>query len=71
MRTAKKAVYFDPKDGISGDMVLGALIDIGADTDRIARELDKIIPGEYSVRADIRERRGVRGVNLKVVVHDG
>jgi len=41
-----KILYFEAPDGISGDMVLGALIDMGADLEAIREELDKFVKGE-------------------------
>jgi uncharacterized protein (DUF111 family) len=35
-------IYFDCSAGISGDMVVGALVDLGADFDRIREALSKI-----------------------------
>jgi len=38
----ERVAYFDCNSGISGDMILGALIDCGADFDYIKRELKKL-----------------------------
>ncbi len=35
-------LYFDCMSGISGDMVVGALLDLGIDTNALARELHKV-----------------------------
>ena len=64
-----RILYIEAPDGISGDMTLGALIDLGADAGDITRELDKIIPGEYSLVPRPFERSGIRGVNLDVIVN--
>lgn len=68
----KKILYFEANDGISGDMVLGALIDLGADVNVICRELDKFVPEKYSLVANPFERSGIHGINLDVLVdfHD-
>ena len=51
----KKALYIEAFSGISGNMLLGALLDLGADADYIAAELQKMNLGEYelvNIRAD-------------------
>jgi len=61
--------YFDCFSGISGDMVLGALVDAGADLAAIERELRKLdLPG-WSISADKVQRRGIFAT--KVNVHCG
>ncbi|MDR3363962.1 MAG: LarC family nickel insertion protein [Clostridiales Family XIII bacterium] len=65
-----KILYFEAPDGISGDMVLGALIDLGADITAIRKELDKFVPGEYGLVPRPFERNGIHGVNLDVLVSE-
>ena len=67
---AEKILYIEAPDGISGDMTLGALIDLGVGVSDITRELDKIIPGEYSLVPRPFERNGINGINLDVIVGD-
>jgi uncharacterized protein (TIGR00299 family) protein len=61
-----KILYIEAPDGISGDMVLGALIDLGVDPGAIRRELDKLIQGEYALLPHKFERNGIHGINLEV-----
>ena len=49
--------YFDCFSGISGDMVLGALVDAGADLGAIERELRKLKLAGWSISAE-KVRRG-------------
>ena len=63
-------LYIEAPDGISGDMTLGALIDLGVSVNDITRELDKVIPGEYSLIPREFERNGIHGINLDVIVND-
>jgi len=63
---AGRILYFEAPDGISGDMTLGALIDLGVNADEIRHELDKIIPGEYSFSARPFERNGIHGISLDI-----
>ena len=70
-----KILYIEANDGISGDMILGALIGLGAETGAICRELDKFVPEKYELIAHPFERSGIHGINLDVIVdfheHDG
>ena len=45
----KKALYIEAFSGISGNMLLGALIDLGADAAYIEAELKKMNLGEYEL----------------------
>jgi uncharacterized protein (DUF111 family) len=63
-----KILYFEAQDGISGDMTLGALIDLGADIEKIREELDKFVPEPYGLAANGFQRNGITGVNLDVIV---
>ena len=41
-----KILCLDPFSGIAGDMLLGALLDLGLDLSRLRQELDKLkLPG--------------------------
>jgi len=51
-----KAVYFDCFNGISGDMILGALFDLGLDRDSWLGELDKLGISGYEVRIEKRKK---------------
>ena len=65
---SNKILYFDAPDGISGDMTLGALIDLGVDVNLIRAELDKFVHNEYMVVPHKFERNGIHGINLEVIV---
>lgn len=62
MRTA----YFDCFSGISGDMTLGALIDLGFSLDTFKRELKKLPLKDYKLNAVKDERHHISGINFKV-----
>jgi uncharacterized protein (TIGR00299 family) protein len=64
----KKILYFEAPDGISGDMTLGALIDLGVDPEAIKRELDLFVPEEYVLVSNAFERNGIHGISLDVIV---
>ena len=62
-----KILYYDCFSGISGDMNLGALIDLGVDEDFLREELEKLnLPGwELSTRKD--QRHGIYGTRVDVI----
>ena len=62
-----KILYIEAPDGISGDMVLGALIDLGIGVEKITLELEKLIPGKFALIPNEYERNGIHGINLDVV----
>lgn len=63
-----KAVYFDVFAGASGDMILGALIDAGADLDEL-RDALSTLPIEGWTLVESEERRGVlTGTRIRVEV---
>lgn len=65
MKTVKIA-YFDCFSGISGDMVLGALVDAGADLLEIEGELRKLNLAGWSISAEKVMRCGISATRVKV-----
>ncbi|MBI5874865.1 MAG: LarC family nickel insertion protein, partial [Deltaproteobacteria bacterium] len=61
-----KTAYFDCCAGISGDMVLGALIDSGLDVKALQRELNKLPVKGFSISASRDERHHISGTRFKV-----
>jgi hypothetical protein len=59
-------VYFDCFSGISGDMVLGALVDAGADLGFIESELRKLELEGWSISAERVKRGQIFGTRVKV-----
>lgn len=66
-----KLLYYDCFAGISGDMNLGAMVDLGVPADHLRSELAKLaLPGyELAVREE--KRRGFRGTKVDVLVAEG
>ncbi len=63
-----KIAYFDCFSGVSGDMILGALIDAGLDIHELEAELGKLhVPG-FKIRAEKTARRGIQGTKVNVDV---
>lgn len=63
-----KIAYLDCFSGISGDMMLGALLDLGVPSEMLFEELRKIDVTGYSIRA-VKEHRGlIAGTRVLVEV---
>ena len=63
-------LYYDCFSGISGDMNLGALIDLGADEAYLRDELSKLKVGGYELAVAKCESKGISGTKVDVVVQD-
>ena len=61
-----KIVRFDSVGGASGDMILGALIGLGADREAIAQELDRLLPGHFTLSVEPLSSYGIAGVRATV-----
>ena len=63
-----KILYYDCFSGISGDMNLGAMIDLGVDQDRLVEELSKIPIDPYEIRISKDQRKGISGMRVNILV---
>ncbi len=61
-----KTLYLDLFSGISGDMFVGALLDLGADFARLERDLAGLGVGGYHLHATRGLRGGVSGIKFEV-----
>lgn len=61
-----KTLYLDIFSGISGDMLIGALIDLGADAHKLERELKKLKLDGYHLHATRKQKSGIEGVKFDV-----
>jgi uncharacterized protein (TIGR00299 family) protein len=63
-----RAIYFDCPSGASGDMILGALVDVGAAPDALQAELEKLrLPGWKLAVREVR-RGAFRATKVDVLV---
>lgn len=65
-----KTAYFDCYNGISGDMALGALIDLGVDPDELRRGLASLPVEGFEIRVDKVKRAGIQATCVDVVVDE-
>jgi len=64
-----KILYYDCFSGISGDMHLGAMIDLGVDPDHLIAELKALNLEGYEIRISTDQRKGISGTRVDVVLH--
>jgi uncharacterized protein (TIGR00299 family) protein len=66
-----KTLYFDCQAGISGDMTVAALLDLGVPLEHLQGELAKLVPeGSYTLSATRTERHHITALKFDVTVHD-
>jgi len=65
-----KILYYDCFAGISGDMNLGALLDLGIDKDYFFDEIKKIEIDGYEIKITREQRKGIEGTRVKVLFED-
>jgi uncharacterized protein (TIGR00299 family) protein len=61
-----KILYFDCFSGASGDMVLGALIDLGVSIDRVRAALATLVPPDCELTATRVSRSGIGAIQFDV-----
>lgn len=66
-----RILYYDCFSGISGDMNLGAMIDLGVDKDYLINELSKLnLEDEYKIEVRRDSRKGIEGTKVDVILND-
>jgi len=65
-----RVLYFDTFNGVAGDMILGALLDMGLPLDHLRSELAKLNLTGYELSAEPIVREGLRGTNFRVLLTD-
>jgi uncharacterized protein (TIGR00299 family) protein len=63
-----KILYYDCFSGISGDMNLGALLDLGIDKKYLIEELKKLSLKEYEIKVSRGVRKGIEGTKVDVIL---
>lgn len=64
-------LYYDCFAGISGDMNLGALVDLGLEEDRLRSALSGLPVSGYSLEIRRDSRRGIGGIRVEVKLEHG
>ncbi|MBF4693953.1 nickel pincer cofactor biosynthesis protein LarC [Fusibacter ferrireducens] len=63
-----KVLYFDCFSGISGDMAIGALIELGIDVEALKKELQKTNVTGYELLAEEKLQKGISGTDVTVLL---
>jgi len=63
-------LHFDCSAGISGDMTLGALVDLGVDPDELRKELEKLSLDGWSLEFVRETRNGIAGMRALVKIEE-
>lgn len=63
-------LYFDCFSGISGDMILGALLDLGLDPEIWKRELKKLPLDGYEIRISKKMKGFLQGTDVEIISYD-
>ncbi len=66
-----KVLFYECFSGISGDLNLGAMLDLGVDLDYLLSELSKLgIDDEFAIQCSIGQKMGIHGTRVDVVLHN-
>lgn len=65
-----RAIYFDCFAGISGDMLVGALIDLGLDVAELERELNKLPIDGYHIQVSKVDKGGIQATAFRVFLEE-
>lgn len=65
-----KILYYDCFSGISGDMNLGAMIDIGVDKNHLISELAKLKINEYNIIIKQDTKNGISGTKADIIISE-
>ena len=65
-----RIAYFDCFSGISGDMILGALFDLGFSPQELKQELKKLNIPDFKLIVKNVKKQGIGGVGVEVVTKD-
>ncbi|MDQ6632648.1 MAG: LarC family nickel insertion protein, partial [Verrucomicrobiota bacterium] len=61
-----KTLYLDIFSGISGDMFIGAMLDLGVDFRQLQHELEKLGLGGYHLHATRQLKSNIEGIKFDV-----
>src|SRR5436190_18157944 len=65
-----KTLYLDVFSGISGDMFVGAMLDLGVDFRQLEEALDKLRLKEFHIHAAKGQKANIQGTKFDVHLED-
>lgn len=66
-----KILFYECFSGISGDLNLGAMLDLGVDINYLSKELAKLgISDEYTLNQSVGQKMGIHGTRVEVILHN-
>jgi uncharacterized protein (TIGR00299 family) protein len=65
-----KILYYDCFSGISGDMNLGAMLDLGVSRESLVSGLEKLGIGGWKINISKEQRHGITGTKVTVITDD-
>ena len=65
-----KVAFFDCFSGIAGDMILGALIDLGVDGEYLKKEMEKINFSGYEIKIRKIKKNNINAIDVCVSVKE-
>ena len=66
-----RIAYFDLVSGISGDMTVAALLDLGVPRKRLQEELGKLAGVDFRIRVSKKTVNGIRAARFQVIAGEG
>lgn len=66
-----KVAHFECFAGIAGDMLLGALVDLGVDLEVLKNELKKLKIDDFDLQAERVLKKGISGTKVHVIYKEG
>jgi len=66
----ERVLYVDCVSGISGDMTIGMLLDLGLDKDKFIEDLNKLNISEYKINIEKGQKNGITGTNFNVILNE-
>ncbi|MGO3048920.1 TIGR00299 family protein [Staphylococcus casei] len=66
-----KTIYLDCHAGIAGDMLLSALVDLGADTNYIEQQLQQLPLSDFKLNFSIQNKQGIQATTLSIDFEEG
>ncbi|HHX62835.1 MAG TPA: LarC family nickel insertion protein, partial [Epulopiscium sp.] len=65
-----RTLYLDCFAGISGDMALGAFLDLGVKQETLLQGLEKLKADGYRIEISKKDKNGIMGTDVNVILED-